>query len=248
MFTPDQRERVRSRLLDRARDDARVVGAAVTGSASHDAEDRWSDIDLFFGIADGVDLELVLDDWTDFMCGELRARHHFDVRNASAVYRVFLLPDCLEVDLAFTPTSTFGALGPTFQVVFGEAVESRAIAPADPNRLVGLAWHHVLHARICIERGRLWQAEYWISAVRDHTLALACLRLGHPADYAKGADDLTSEIRASLEAALVRELSVEELGRSLRVAVTGLLRELYETNRGLADQLRDPLQELAAFR
>ena len=46
----------------------------------------------------------------------------------------------------------------------------------------------------------------------------------------------------------MRELTVEELGRSLRVAVTGLLRELYETNRGLADQLRDPLQELAAFR
>lgn len=224
------------------------MGAAVTGSASHDAEDRWSDIDLFFGIADGIAPETVLGDWTDFMCGELGARHHFDVRSASAVYRVFLLPDCLEVDLAFTPASKFGALGPTFQVVFGEAVEPRAIAPADPDRVIGLAWHHVLHARICIERGELWQAEYWISAVRDHTLALACLRLGHPADYAKGADDLTSEIRASLEAALVRDLSVEELGRALRVAVTGLLRELYQTDSELADQLRDPLRELAAFR
>ena len=106
----------------------------------------------------------------------------------------------------------------------------------------------MLHARICIERGKLWQAEYWISAVRDHTLALACLRLGHPADYAKGADDLTSEIRATLEAALVRDLSVEELDRALRVAVTGLLRELYETDRELADHLKDPLRELAAFR
>lgn len=224
------------------------MGAAVTGSASHDAEDRWSDIDLFFGIVDGIALETVLGDWTAFMCDELGARHHFDVRNASAVYRVFLLPDCLEIDLAFTPASKFGAVGPTFQAIFGEAVEPRAIAPAEPDAIIGLSWHHVLHARISIERGKLWQAEYWISAVRDHTLALACLRLGHPADYAKGADDLPSEIGASLEAALVRDLSVEELGRALRVAVSGLLRELYETDRGLADQLRDPLGELAAFR
>jgi len=248
VFTPDQRENVRSRLLDRARDDPRVMGAAVTGSASHDAEDRWSDIDLFFGIEDGIALETALDDWTDFMRAELDARHHFDVRNASAVYRVFLLPDCLEVDLAFAPASKFGALGPTFHVVFGEPVEPCAIAPAEPDQLIGLAWHHVLHARICIERGRPWQAEHWISAVRDHTLALACLRLGQPADYAKGADELTREIQAPLEAALVRDLSVQELRRALRVAVTALLGELHETDRELALQLRDPLRELAAFR
>lgn len=248
MFTPDQRERVRSRLLDRARDDARVTGAAVTGSASQDVEDRWSDIDLFFAVADGIALETVLGDWTGFMCGELGARHHFDVHSAAALYRVFLLPDCLEVDLAFTPACEFGALGPAFRVVFGEAVEPRAIAPADPDRLIGLAWHHVLHARICIERGKPWQAEYWISAVRDHTLALACLRLGPPADHAKGADNLTSETTASLEAALIRDLSVEELDRALRVVVTGLLRELHETDPELADRLEDPLRELAAFR
>jgi len=234
-------------LLDRARDDARVTGAAVTGSASHDAEDRWSDIDLFFAIADGIALDAVLGDWTDFMRDEMGARHHFDVRSAATVYRVFLLPGCLEVDLAFAPAREFSALGPTFRLVFGKAVEDRPVAPADPDRLIGLAWHHVLHARICIERGRLWQAEFWVSAVRDHTLTLACLRLGHPADYAKGADDLPRETTATLEAALVRDLSVGELGRALRVAVTGLLRELHETDRELADQLGDPLRELAAF-
>jgi len=234
-------------LLDRARDDARVTGAAVTGSASHGAEDRWSDIDLCFAIADGIAVDVVLEDWTDFVRDELGSRHHFDVRDAAAVYRVFLLPGCLEVDLAFVAASEFRALGPGFELVFGEAVEDRPIAPADPHRLIGLAWHHVLHARICIERGKLWQAEYWISAVRDHTLILGCLRLGHPADYAKGADELPHKTTAPLQAALVRDLSVEELSRALRVAVTGLLRELHETDRELADQLREPLRELAAL-
>jgi predicted nucleotidyltransferase len=38
---------VRTRLIARARRDARITGAAVTGSATRGAEDRWSDIDLF---------------------------------------------------------------------------------------------------------------------------------------------------------------------------------------------------------
>jgi acyl-CoA synthetase (AMP-forming)/AMP-acid ligase II len=44
--------------------------------------------------------------------------------------------------------------------------------------------------------GRWWQAEHWISAMRDHVITLACVRLGYPAHYAKGAhllpEDLTT--------------------------------------------------------
>ncbi len=108
MFTPDQRDRVRAHLLEKALEDRRISCAAITGSTSHGAEDRWSDIDLFFGVADGVACEAVIRDWSDFMYSELGALHHFDVRSEPALYRVFLLPCCLEVDLAFTPASDFG--------------------------------------------------------------------------------------------------------------------------------------------
>ena len=68
--------------------------------------------------------------------------------------------------------------------------------------------------RSCIERHRPWQAEYWISGIRDQTLALACLRLGEPAHYAKGADALPAAVRGgllSLEEACTRyTLTVEE--------------------------------------
>lgn len=53
VFTVEERERVRTWLLEKARADPRITGAAVTGSASHGAEDRWSDVDLFFGVAEG---------------------------------------------------------------------------------------------------------------------------------------------------------------------------------------------------
>ncbi len=42
-----------------------------------------------------------------------------------------------------------------------------------PREGTPAAWHHALHARASIGRGRLWQAEYWIGAVRDLVLALA---------------------------------------------------------------------------
>jgi hypothetical protein len=32
--------------------------------------------------------------------------------------------------------------------------------------------------RVCVERSRYWPAEYWVSAVRDNALTMACIRLG----------------------------------------------------------------------
>lgn len=245
MFTEDYRGRIRERLLDRAHRDSRVTGAAITGSASRGAEDRWSDIDLFFGVAAGIAPEDVLSDWSEFMYQELGALHHFDLQSGPAIYRAFLLLECLEVDLAFTPAARFGALGPHFRLVFGEAIDRPAVAGPDRDHIIGLSWHHVLHARICIERNKLWQAEYWISGVRDHALTLACLRYGQPTRYAKGVDDLPSEVTTLFENALVRALTPSELSRALGATAAQLLRELWEADSDLARRLEGPLLELA---
>jgi predicted nucleotidyltransferase len=103
MFTVDRRQQVRTQLLARAGEDERIVGAAITGSAATDGEDRWSDIDLFFGVAQGVEVTTILSDWSLFVYSELGAIHHFDLSAGAATYRAFLLDELLEVDLAFTP-------------------------------------------------------------------------------------------------------------------------------------------------
>lgn len=245
MFTESDRDQLRARLLDHARADQRITGAAITGSAARGAEDRWSDIDLFFGVTAELSPEDVLGDWSEFMYCELGALHHFDLRSGSAIYRAFLLPACLEVDLAFTPELEFGALGPHFRTVFGEAIERPHPARSNRDHVIGLAWHHVLHARICIERKKLWQAEYWISGVRDHALALACLRFGLPAVYAKGVDELPAEVTARFEDALVRTLTPSELRRALGVATALLLDELRHADAELAAMLEKSLLELS---
>lgn len=244
MFAVDDRERVLQFLLELAADDPAVVGAAVTGSLATREEDRWSDVDLAFGIRG--ELGTVLDRWTMRLYQELGALHHWDLRSGSSVYRVFLLPDWLEVDIAFTPEADFGPRGPRWRLLLGD---SGAPAPTEPpkgDELVGLAWHHALHARVCIERGRWWQAEHWISGLRDQVLALAALRLGLPTDYAKGAHLLPAEVTAPLEDALVRSLDEAELRRALKAAVTALEAELRRTDPDLAARLRRMLTDLAA--
>jgi len=234
MFTPQSRELVRERLFGIARGDARITSGAVTGSMANESEDDRSDVDLAFGVAAGVDPEAVLRDWTNRVTDELGAVHHFDLRAGCAIYRVFLLADGLEVDIGLWPAGEFGATGPKFRLVFGESIQRPPAAPPSVEHLIGLCWHHVLHARAAIERSKLWEAEYYISALRDHLLELACIRRGLPAVHARGVDDLPKEITAPYERALVRSLDPAELRRALNEAAKAFMRELDETRPDLA--------------
>src|SRR2546425_10174693 len=126
MFTPEQRAHVRERVLELARAAARISGGARTGSAAAEAEDRWSDVDLSFGVIDDIEPESVLADWTEALSGDLGVLHHWDLRSGSTIYRVYLLPGGLELDIAVTPAIQFGARGPKFKLLFGQGVERAA--------------------------------------------------------------------------------------------------------------------------
>jgi hypothetical protein len=246
VFTPEERERLREELIAAAKADERVSGVAITGSAARDALDRWSDIDLAFGIADPGRLQEALGDWTEQMHGKHGAVHHFDVTRGSWVYRVFLLQSTLQVDLAFAPATDFGALSPTFRLVSGASVELPQGAPPAVEEMIGLGWLYALHSRSCIERGKAWQAEFMISAVRDQAMALAAARHGLPAREGRGFDGLPQEVRSSFEGAVVRTIDAHELKRAFRVATECLLNEIKYANPALAIALEDPLTELSA--
>src|ERR671933_2855178 len=100
MFTAEERERVRARVLELARDDERITGGAITGSVTVGAEDRWSDIDTAFGFADGVEPVTVLDEWTAVLEREFSLLHHFDLRHGPTLYRVSLFPSTLQLDVS----------------------------------------------------------------------------------------------------------------------------------------------------
>ncbi|WP_116101097.1 nucleotidyltransferase domain-containing protein [Amycolatopsis thermalba] len=237
MFTPDSRARLRDALIAVAHADERVSGAALTGSASVGREDQWSDIDLALAVAE--DREQVVADWTDRM---YRAIHHLDL----GVFRVFLLPDTLQVDIAFWPEAEFGPTGPTFRTLFGMPHEPPRIQPPSAEHLMGMAWLYGLPARSSIARGRVWQAEYMISGARDQVLALACLRHGVPAVQGRGVDDLPAEVVAPFADTLVRTVEPAELRRAFGVVVELLLAEAGQVDVALAARLSGPLRELVS--
>ena len=243
LFSVEERSRIRDRVLEMAASDKRIVAGAVVGSMALSEGDRFSDLDLTFGVADEFSMYDVLEEWTRQIIQEFEAAHLFDVTSGASIYRVFLLPNCLQFDLSFTPSSKFGAIGPKFKLLFGNAVEKPYLPTQSAVELFGYAVHHALRARFCIERGRYWQAEYWISSLRDYALAIACHRHGLPTSYARGFDHLPVEILELFKGALVASLERDELIRALKVAIDGLLRESVDLQE-LATKVEPQLRQL----
>jgi hypothetical protein len=257
VFTVEQRDALREHLLRLAEEDERVIAGAAVGSLAVDGGDRFSDLDLTFGIADHVPAAEVLDEWTRTLIGERDAVHLADLERGPTVYRVLLLPDALQVDLSMTPAAQFRPAGPRFQLLFGETAAGESAVPRPQvagdlfiptpsvaHDVFGWGVIYALHARACIERGRVWQAEHYVSAVRDHALSLGCLRQGLPAVQARGYDDLSAETLARFEAAHVGAVEPGALRAALAASVLALMREGAEARLPHADIVAQRLAEL----
>lgn len=245
MFTVEARERLRGRLVSAAHVDTRISAAALVGSAAAGDEDQWSDIDLALCADPDADRAALIADWTDSMYAEHAAVHHVDVRHGDTLYRVFLLADTLQVDLSFWRPADFRPVGPDFRLLFGAAGEERRPPVPTPAELIGMAWLYGLHARSSIARGRVWQAEYMISGMRAHLLALACLRRDLPTAHGRGFDRLPPDLTAVLEPSIVHSLDIGELKRGLAVVTEALLDEAAQADAALAARLTGPLREIA---
>ena len=256
LFTVDQRDAVRTRILELAEQDDRVVAGAAVGSLAVGTGDRFSDLDLTFAIADGVPAARVLDDLTRTLSEDLDAVQLADLEAGSTIYRVFLLPDALQFDLSITPASEFRPAGPRFRLLFGETATEEAKArgrppgglfiptPSVAADIFGWGVIYALHARACIERGRVWQGEHYVAAVRDHALSLACLNRGLPAVQARGYDELPPDTLASFDRTHVGTLDVEALRAALAASVVALVDEGVEAELPHVDIVGERLAEL----
>jgi hypothetical protein len=256
VFTVEQRDALRERVLQLAEEDERVVAGAAVGSLAVGSGDRFSDLDLTFGIADRVPIANILDDWTRTLTEELDAVRLVDLEAGPTTYRVFLLPDALQFDLSMTPAADFSPAGPRFQLLFGETAADESEVrrrppsglfthtPAVAADILGWGVIYALHARACIERGRVWQAEHYVGAVRDHALSLACLRRGLVAAQARGYDDLPPEILAGFDRTHIGSVDPDTLRGALAASVLGLLNEGAEAELPDVDVVAERLAEL----
>ena len=241
-------------MLEYAEDDDRVVAGAAVGSLATGSGDRFSDLDLTFSIVDGERVANVLDDWTRVLT-ELDAVRLADLEVGPTIYRVFLLPGALQFDLSLTPAAEFRPAGPKFQLLFGKTAPGTPDAsgrqpglftstPVVAEDLFGWGVIYALHARACIERRRVWQAEHYVAAVRDHALSLACLHRGLPAAQARGYDELPPETLARLDGAHVGSLETDALRTALAASTRALLDAGAQVEVHQADVIAERLAEL----
>jgi len=166
VFTVEQRDALRERVLRLAQEDERIVAGAAVGSLAVDRADRFSDLDLTFGVADHLRVADVLADWTHTLTHELAAVQLAELERGPTTYRVFLLPDLLQLDLSMTPAAQFRPAGPRFRLLFGETAAGGSEAPAPsvagdlfPSTpalaadIFGWGVIYAVYARTCIERG-----------------------------------------------------------------------------------------------
>src|SRR5439155_11174888 len=167
------------------------------------------------------------------------------------------LPDVLQLDLSMAPAAQFRPAGPRFRLLFGATAADESDTPMPPvagglflptpavaSDIFGWGVIYAIHARACIERGRIWQAEHYVGAVRDHALSIACLRQGLPAVQARGYDDLSAETLARFDASHVGAVEPEVLRAALTASVRALLREGAEARLPHADVVAERLAEL----
>lgn len=246
MFTSEFREKVREEIIANAKLDGRISSAAEVGSYARNAQDRWSDIDLTFGFDDTVSIDTILNSWTEYVSSQFSGVPILDIQRGKTIYRVFILPGCLQVDLSFTPQTGFGSAGPDFMLHYGRQDKNTQITPPNAAELYGYMVHHLVRVRICIERNRLWQAEFWLNEARNYALKLCCLFRGLKTDHGRGFDDLPSDILEPYKNSFVKQPTREEITKGLSVILSQLDNISPEVNL-LNGRLRKQLLDLNIY-
>jgi hypothetical protein len=223
-FPPEERDRIRDLVLERARRDERIAGGAIVGSFAMGTADRWSDLDLAFGLRGDAVAGPLLDEWASWLAEEEAAVQLFDLKAGTAIYRVFLLPHALQLDVSVRPEADFHS-GPGFELLFGSALPPVSAAPPSANDLFGWAVVFAIHLRACVERGRLWQAAYDLDELRERGLALACVRRGLKSSYGRGFDELPPGVLAGFAETRAPTVTAAELCVAAAMGIDLLLAE-----------------------
>lgn len=249
IFTPEERERLRAELVSTAQQDSSLCGAGHTGSAATSQLDRWSDIDLALCLKATASFEQVVAEWTERLYQRNGAVAHVDVMRGATLFRVFLLKNTLQVDIAFWSEQEFGAIGPNFRLIFmregKEANPPRPEAQSNPQALIGMAWLYALHVRSSLARGRVLQTDYMLSGMRNHVFELACLRCGVIAKQGRGLDDLPASEKDAAAKCIPASLQPSEMKRAFQNTTDALLREIRHVDGELENKLAGVLKEIA---
>lgn len=244
MYSEAERSDIRRRLVDHARIDSNVTGAALAGSAARDSQDRWSDIDWVLQLHPDADEQVVVADWSRAIADSFGVADTLDAFADGVRYRVFFLRSSLQIDISFWPHDEFRATGPAFRMLYGTPAPATEPPPPDAGTAIGMGWLYAIHARSAVARGRVWQAAMMLDELRNSLITLMCVRSGLNPGHGREVDQLPAEDRATLDNAHASQVNAETLDASRVLMTQHFLDEIANHDRDRYERLREPFAQL----
>lgn len=173
MFSQLYRERARDRIIDEVKADKNILSAASIGSYARNEVDRWSDIDLTFGIDSATSSADAIEQYKKFIKEEFQGEFLFKISLKPIDYIVFLLPGCLQIDLSFSPQNHFGPLSEHFELLFGtHGAKPEVEPPSEIKEKFGLIVHHLLRSYVSLKRKQIPKAVDWLSKAQKYAMSI----------------------------------------------------------------------------
>lgn len=244
MYSKEYRNKVQSSIITFAKEDVRITDCAIVGSESIGKNDEWSDIDLTFGVSMETEIPKILLDWNELMTKNFEANVLFDLAFRESIYRVYLLPNALQVDLSFTPTKQFGAITEKFKLIFGEEKNRDSKPVPKPKTIFGYAVLYALKTRCSIEREKFWQAHYYLEKFKENIMTLKCLSENLNPFDGRDYDKLSDSFLIQIQSSLIGSLSRHNLNKSLKILTIILINEI-KNNSELNYKFENELKHIA---
>ena len=191
---PQNHQIVMSRFIAACQADERVVAAFLGGSYARDADDAYSDLDLYLITANEA--------YEDFLAGRKAFIRQLgepvfleDFHGGDADFVFFTFPDCIEVELGLGREShfTYIHVGPYIVLLDKKGILAGAVftwhEPTQAEqietlrRLVSWFWHDLSHHFITpMTRGQIWSAYGALEELRLTCVNLARMRQNFKAE------------------------------------------------------------------
>jgi len=263
-FSPLERQQFLEKLHNALSQDPRILGAVLVGSAAVGFADRFSDIDIYGVVADGVDAKSVFEDWIAKIRSLRPVIRNFSSQPSPDVWLAgFLFEDYLELDISFQTAKRLNARKEKWQVLFDRSgeLEDRMKASWENREVSSITerytfllndiWYYIVHTVVCSVRGHSIRAAYYLNFVRDFCVKLAGLLESVETNESRQAHLLSSDFKDELERTLIKSFEQAELQQAVLAGYELFFRlaaemdqRLGENHSGrLAEQIREYLTE-----
>jgi hypothetical protein len=249
LYTPEDRSEALKQLLDAAESDSSIGAGIIVGSGAYGFLDEYSDIDLSFVVTSPEVLHDVFDQWRSIVPNLFPVFEHTEsIRGDHSLLHVYMLDNCLEVDIGFICFNVLAGKRKHWKVAFDRigGVEEKladtweSLQDSHKERLescytsrIKAIWHYIQHCAVAIKRNRLWQAVSDIEDMRMQAVTLHAFCNGLDPGRYHDVDGMENEFRSTLAGTLVKSINQQSLAKALREVAACFFREAKITEKEL---------------